>query len=223
MPDAFFRREDVKDWAMIKILRWFVVGAFALTVGSPQAALFDRGNGLVYDDDLDITWSNSFGGAMTWSDAQAWIISLNSSNTGIGYLGFNDWRLPKSDNCLGYSCRDSEMAHLFYTELGGYANTAISQRHNSNYALFPDLLDQQYWSSTTYAPDTSHAYFFYFNLGLTNALPKSSLGIHAWAVRDGDVAPPSAVPEPETNLLMLTGLTALYLASRRKKMVKTSA
>lgn len=76
------------------------------------AALHDRGNGLIYDDVLDITWSQdanpagtqglgivwpSFGddlgdvlGYMTFSDARSWIDEMNQSR----YKGYNDWRLP---------------------------------------------------------------------------------------------------------------------------------
>jgi len=60
-------------------------GVLALGLAAPaQAALFDRGGGLIYDDVLDITWlqdanlaaSNTFGvggidaaGWMTWDTA----------------------------------------------------------------------------------------------------------------------------------------------------------
>lgn len=69
-----------------------------------SAALFDRGNGLVYDDVLRITWlqdahlaaSESFavasivGGYMNWDTAQAFIAAMNAS----AYKGFTNWRLP---------------------------------------------------------------------------------------------------------------------------------
>lgn len=199
----------------MKLLR-MLFGLFSLAAiaGSAQAALFDRGNGLVFDDDLDMTWSNTFGGAMSWSAAQEWIVALNTSNAGTGYLGYKDWRLPTSDTCLGQSCTGSEMGHLFFSELGGAPNTAISQHHNANYTLFPSLLDQQYWSGTAYAPDSNQAYIFYFNNSLTNSLPKSSLGVHAWAVRDGDVAAP--IPEPETYAMILAGLGLLGFITRRR-------
>ena len=57
-----------------------------------QAALYDRGNGMIYDDVLDITWlqdanyAKSSGydsdGLMSWAEANAWAsrsIMLSSS------------------------------------------------------------------------------------------------------------------------------------------------
>lgn len=70
-----------------------------------NASLIDAGNGLMYDDALNITWlknanlaaTETFGvsgigtdGAMTWNTAMAWVDAMNASS----YLGFNTWRLP---------------------------------------------------------------------------------------------------------------------------------
>ncbi|MBZ0071279.1 MAG: DUF1566 domain-containing protein [Gammaproteobacteria bacterium] len=85
-----------------------VVLACGVTVA--EASLIDRGNGLIYDDVLDITWlqdarlaaSATFGtpgirvddagnpGAMTWDTAFKWIEAMNHA----GYKGFNNWRMP---------------------------------------------------------------------------------------------------------------------------------
>lgn len=70
-----------------------------------NAALVDRGNGLLYDTMLNVTWlqnanlaaTNTFGvtginanGTMSWATAQEWVSAMNTAN----YLGFNNWRLP---------------------------------------------------------------------------------------------------------------------------------
>ena len=85
-----------------------------------NAALLDRGGGLVYDDVLDVTWfgdaelatKQPFGlpigtinpdgsvahwtgvinldGSMDWNVANMWLSALNASN----YLGHNQWRFP---------------------------------------------------------------------------------------------------------------------------------
>ena len=84
-----------------------------LTACVSDAALFDRGNGLIYDDVLNVTWlqdanlaaSNKFGisdptvirndGAGSYFAAREYIRLMNEYN-GTGYLGYNDWRLPDS-------------------------------------------------------------------------------------------------------------------------------
>jgi len=72
------------------------VGVTVLGVSeSSKAALIDRGNGLIYDNVLDITWiqdvglSSTQGGPSTfnWHDANAWAEQLV-------FGGYDDWRLP---------------------------------------------------------------------------------------------------------------------------------
>jgi hypothetical protein len=118
--------------------------ASLLLIPLADATLYDRGNGLIYDDDLNITWlqdanlaaTESFGvsdigpggippypgpgGRMTWSTANDWIAAMNGAN----YLGYGDWRLPTALNqdgsgpCFSGPCPGSEMGHLYLTELG---------------------------------------------------------------------------------------------------------
>lgn len=81
-----------------KIAVTMVVGAMSLTmIESPDAALIDRGNGLIYDDVLNVTWVQDVALAQTlgqdsdgrfdWSGANAWVSQLV-------YAGYDDWRLP---------------------------------------------------------------------------------------------------------------------------------
>lgn len=75
----------------------WVVAAFLFTTTSANAALHDRGGGLIYDDVLDITWLQDANyamtsgydadGVMTWTEARAWADQLVVA-------GFSDWRLP---------------------------------------------------------------------------------------------------------------------------------
>jgi len=70
-----------------------------------SASLIDRGNGLIYDDVLQITWladanlaaTRSFdvsgissGGSMSWRTAQEWISAMNNAD----YLNHSEWRMP---------------------------------------------------------------------------------------------------------------------------------
>jgi hypothetical protein len=105
---------------------------------SANAALYDRGNGLIYDDVLDITWlqdanyaqtsgyaaANATGGfwgadhiqtdgRMGWDAAKAWAAQLE-------YAGYSDWRLTSvGDNPIdAIYVTTSELGYMFYTNLG---------------------------------------------------------------------------------------------------------
>ena len=116
--------------------------------GAAQAALFDRGGGLIYDDVLNITWlqnanlaaTNTFGvsgidassGRMNWNTADSWIAAMNTAE----YLGYDDWRLPtlgpvngaafnynystNGSTDVGYNITssNSEMSYMYYVNLG---------------------------------------------------------------------------------------------------------
>jgi len=73
-----------------------------------QAALHDRGGGLIYDDVLEITWlqnanygaSSSYDngysttdGRMTWANAVAWADNLSYYDS-VRDVTYSDWRLP---------------------------------------------------------------------------------------------------------------------------------
>jgi hypothetical protein len=96
---------------------------------SAKAELIDRGGGLIYDTDLDITWlqdanyANSPNG-MSWTEAMTWVQQLR-------YGGYDDWRLPainpingstynmdnscdgSTDNAWNVTSPESELAYLF--------------------------------------------------------------------------------------------------------------
>jgi hypothetical protein len=77
-----------------------------------ESALYDRGNGLIYDSDKNITWLQdaNTGGAMTWSSALTWAADLS-------YMGITDWRLPSvyDPYALMGNYDGGELAHLYYS------------------------------------------------------------------------------------------------------------
>ena len=128
------------------------VAVAALSIGAipvAQAQLFDRGGGLVYDSDLNVTWladanyANTSGaytpGKMSWQNAVAWADGLSYTDSVSGII-YSDWRLPTFHDLAaagcdyGYSGTDcgynvaltsSELAHLFYGDFGnkGFADS----------------------------------------------------------------------------------------------------
>ncbi|MDP6673369.1 MAG: DUF1566 domain-containing protein [Gammaproteobacteria bacterium] len=190
--------------------------------GAAQASLIDRGGGFIYDDVLDITWTQdaNINGYNTWDNQVAWAAGLSIVDTrpGAGGVTYSDWRLPTTlqpdascDSQLdpggsfplqgyGTGCTGSEMGHLFNVD-------GIS---SSSMGLFTNVRSGNYWSGTEYAPNTVYAWDFIFGNGFQDVVSKLPKG-YAWAVRAGDVA---AVPLPAAVWLFGTALMGL-LGMRR--------
>ena len=162
--------------------------------------LIDRGRGLLYDVERDLTWLQdtnyaktsglSPDGQITWDNAKRWVARLN-------YRGITGWRLPTALNpdgsgpCIGDNCRESELGHLVFTAFARPSPGA----HLINWQPF-----SIYWSST----EASATEAFAFKItGLKQGklakdpwAPDPSLGIAppladvvlTWPVHDGDVA-----------------------------------
>lgn len=173
------------NWTIKSLMVTSLIIALAVPV---HADLLDRGNGLIYDEDINITWlqnANFAGMTMAWEEANTWASNLI-------FQGHEDWRLPEFD-CIDSSCTSGEMGHLYNSE-------GIS---SSSSGLFIDVRPSMYWSGNLNSEDTSQAWRFNFKYGSegTSDLEQSR---YAWAVRDGDISPPVA-PEPISSLLFLTG------------------
>ena len=208
--------------------------------GGARAALVDRGGGLVYDQDFNITWlsnanlagTNTFGisgvngpishlpaGLMTWDTAQRWIGAMNTTN----YLGYNDWRLPitpypdptcpSPTTAQGPTCTGSEMSHLFYHELGGVRDSSILTTHNPNFTMFQNVMSYTYRSGTESAQyPTIYGYGVDLLLGRQLLYGKNNIQF-AWAVRSGDVV---TTPIPTAIWLFGSGLLGLIAVARRR-------
>lgn len=162
------------------------------------ALLSDRGNGLLYDVERNITWlrdanhaktiSRSADGQMNWRDAKAWA-------AGLSYRGITGWRLPEARGADGSgpreaeNCADGEIGHLFLVAAKRMSPPDLKLVNFEPYGI--------YW----YRNEASGAEAFAFRiLGMRQGrLAKDPWGgempipladkVLAWPVHDGDVAP----------------------------------
>lgn len=206
------------------MLIWIVIAGVA------NAALLDRGNGLIYDNDLDITWLQDTNYAMTsgydldgmmiWDEAMAWADQLE-------YGGFTEWRLPSTSTPVsiqGCNITSSEMGHLYYEELNNLGIRGIDGSFPqagyglTNTSFFINLQPKDYWSSTdVYYNDAMRAWLFSFSGGVQTAAALKSNTLFAMAVHNGDIGAP--VPEPSTIFLFSSGLLGLAGVSRKNNSI----
>ena len=155
-------------------------------------------------------------GYTTWWGARAWVNYLNVTN----YAGTNTWALPttvNSGSSYAYppSQSSSQLAQLFYGDLGQVAGRSITSTHNSSYALFTNFKSDAYWSGTELTANPGYAWVFVTDLGYQMYDAKTFID-YALAVSPGQVGELSAVPAPGAAWLLGSGLTALLGLRRRK-------
>lgn len=192
----------------------------------------------LYDTSLNVTWlrdanvnvGNGNNGRMDWNTATNWAVNLVTGNVLAGTT-IDDWRLPTmtdtgTPGCnFGTNCgfnpatATSEMANLFFNTLGNKAYADISGNYPqfgwglTNTGGFQNMQPDGYWLGTEFATATDEGWHFNTNAGYQGGSNKGNR-LSAMAVRSGDVLAP--VPEPETYLMLLSGLAVLGVFGRRR-------
>lgn len=219
---------------------WLASCSVAMLFGAShsEAALLDRGGGLIYDDVLNVTWlqdasyAYTSGGApwgsLNWADTMSWVSGLEYVDTVRGVV-WDDWRLPtainsQSSNGYDLSGQSSELAYMYYVNLGYAPNytpeTTDPAPTSSNYNPFVNLSYRGYWTGTE-TDFAGRAWYFHFHFGMQGVTSEGDYN-KIWAVRDGDVAAlttatSTSVPEPGTLGMLACGLVAISFASRRRR------
>lgn len=197
-----------------------------------HALLIDRGGGLIYDTERDLTWLREMNyahvsgwsetGCLDWYQATSW-------TEGLVYGGFDDWRLPSILDLAGeVSLTDHELARVFFDELG---NTSTSHSNYGPFSLSGDLNSQLigFWLAEEDESGFGAGYFhwalsgsesgftdYHFKNGfvggefLSGGFETDGL---AWAVRSGDVG--RAGEPPSASLLSLALAPVLVVVLKR--------
>jgi len=127
---------------------------FIFTVASSNAALIDRGGGLIYDSDQDLTWTQDAGMSgyrSSWDDAKAWAENL-------AFGGVGGWRLPTTtqfdDSTCSGDVRSAGVNNLFYEhrlDCRGGEMELLTYLHDPwNNPLFENVNRTRYWTATPY-------------------------------------------------------------------------
>ncbi len=163
-----------------------------LGTGSAQAMFIDRGNGMVYDTVVGISWTQdaSLLGVATWPTQ-----TTNASN--LIFAGYDDFRLPTIDEL-----------YSLYTDLPGIFG---SNKGGGNLGPFFNIAFN-YWSSTPYTPIPGRILFMDFIDGNVRLGETPGGRGPAWAVRSGD-----SVPEPGSLFLAVWGIAGLGMARRWRR------
>ena len=131
---------------------------FTFVTATSNAELFDRGGGLIYDSDQDLTWTKNAGmfygrqydvidevGAVTWAE-------------NLEFGGFDDWRLPTTtqfdDPTCSVDIRSAGQYVLFYEHrancTGGEMELLTYLHDPWNNPIFINVNRTRYWMATPY-------------------------------------------------------------------------
>ncbi len=132
----------------------------------PNPRFTDHGNGTVTDNLTGLMWTkdaNLPSGLRTWNQAVDYCVNMNA---GIGYCGYNDWRLPN-------------IRELFSLLDFGQTEFPLPAGHP-----FTNVQGGFYWSSTTYAGSATTVWYVQMYEGGVGPVGKT-YSYWVWPVRGG--------------------------------------
>ncbi|MET0067457.1 MAG: hypothetical protein ABW076_14010 [Candidatus Thiodiazotropha sp.] len=231
-----------------KFLRIATLGSLGLLMSaSAQAALFDRGGGLIYDNVLDVTWlqdasylhtSNGVDSAVTWTTATQWASSLNYYDS-VRATTLSDWRLPHMT--LSYDLGTdvhyndasvdpgNELAYMYYVNLGFPANPVIDPNqpettplpvssNPDNLDLFQNINYLGTWTDQVEPIEGRVNTAWYFHLHFGSTQLDTSGSDWGFAWAVMDGdVSTSPVPVPPALLLMGSGMALLGFMGKKRK------
>jgi len=220
---TFYSNEYLTFKREIKMRNFIVIVVVFLLPLKLNAALWDRGDSLIYDDELNVTWYDyTYQATEGWQAAVDWAENLSIVVNGNPY---NNWRLPKTvdgarDLAGGYNKTSSEMGHLYYSSLGNKGQLDINGIYQpgfglKNKGLFTKLVGWYYWSETEFSGQGDYVWMFGFPDGWQDTRSKDRTSYYAMAVHDGDVGSP--VPEPATIILFSSGILLITGINRKRQ------
>jgi hypothetical protein len=187
--------------------RFFIYAILFLIafIGEQNAALWDRGGGLIYDDVLDLTFLDD-ATEMHWLDPAkpSRTVALNYVENLQYYdpirdVIWDDWRMPKITNINVTSSSmetvvESELSYLYYNEFS---------KNPFDPSPFENLPEATYWlGSGGFGHPAPGIWAFQFTTGLHAGQDPYDYH-YVLPVRTGDV------PIPSTVWLLGSGLVAL--------------
>lgn len=184
-----------------------LLASVVLSAQPASAALIDRGGGMIYDTDANLTWLQDWNyartsgydadGFMDWPSAVKWAEQLE-------FGGYTDWRLPHGVLCGGCTGL-TEFMHLWVQEL---ENFSLSINPGPFINLSTSGIAR--WTGTDLAGPSA----LLFGASRSGAYIGDSLEFNEYfavAVREGDVR---QLPEPGP-IALLALATGAFVASRR--------
>jgi len=144
-------------------------GALQTGLSFPSPRFTNNGDGRVTDNLTGFMWAQNANlavASMNWQPALNYVAGMNAGT--YSNFGYTDWRLPNSRELRS-------LANYGQTDMATWLNTQGFTNAVANY----------YWSSTTYAPNTTSAWIVYMSLGNKAFNTKASLSYYVWPVRGG--------------------------------------